>query len=210
MPMLHRGSDVPGMKNLAGHPEADAFVKVELITAGIPYVTHQEHIPQREVPTHYSGALGPYQFHRLWYYWSVRGPVPLAMAKEMYAHSDGVTDVRVAGHCGCPPPEKWVNRLDKSNRKIVLMQGGNKESVEKYHAGEFEDSPYVTEVMEQFIAENVFVDTVEEADEAAKHSYIDTYHIDTQEGLNLFVAMTKKYQKEIVALVRDVGGGTFL
>ena len=92
-----------------------------------------------EVPYHIIGNLGngKFIFKRAWYYWIIKGNVPLKIAKKMYADPIGKIDVRVAGHCGCPPPEKMCYKID-----------GKK--------------------------------------------YVTSYHIDSQEGLNLFVRTLKE------------------
>lgn len=96
------------MINLAGADYADQAIRDELGAVGVQLVDHGTRIGG-EVPTRYTGTLGAFVFKRLWYYWSVRGPVPLPVACELYADPVGRNDVRVAGHCGCPPPEEWAS-----------------------------------------------------------------------------------------------------
>ena len=117
------------MKNLAGRPECDVHIRSELSIAGIP----AESVEYRntEVPYTVIGKLGAFTFRRAWYYWTVSGPMPLAEAEKMYADPAGVNDVRVVGHCGCPPAE-WQ-----------------------------------------------------------RNGFVESYHIDTQEGLNLFAATVR-------------------
>lgn len=56
------------------------------------------------------GPTGPLTVVRGNHYWMVHGRVPLATALQLYGHPVGRTDIRVAGHCGCPPPEApWVS-----------------------------------------------------------------------------------------------------
>jgi hypothetical protein len=125
------------MRNLAGDPDCDRFIRDELQRALIPI--KELDTPQKgEVPAKLQGELGPYTFERAWYYWIVRGDVPLAVAQELYQHPVGKADVRVVGHCGCPPPEEWST--------------------------ETSSGPVITH-----------------------------YHIDTQEGLILFVNTIRKY-----------------
>jgi hypothetical protein len=80
-------------------------------------------------------------FDRRWYYWSVKGKVPLEVAQEMYANPIGRKDVRVAGHCGCPEPKIGEYGTDWDNGRWV----------------------------------------------------VSCYHIDSQEGLNLFVETVKRH-----------------
>lgn len=95
------------MKNLAGNKDCDADVEAELTRAKIDIV-RAEFPADREVLTRIAGKLGPFVFERRWRYWTVSGPMPLDLAEQMYADPIGVSDVRVAGHCACPPPKKWA------------------------------------------------------------------------------------------------------
>ena len=99
------------MQNLAGSDRADKIIEQELNRSHISIVRHDE-LRGGEVPTHFTGELSregetAFEFERAWYYWMVSGNVPLAVAQELYDDPVGRTDVRVVGHCGCPPPEKW-------------------------------------------------------------------------------------------------------
>lgn len=95
------------MINLAGCVNCDKFINSELAGAGIA-VEHITEAHCSEVPYTLTGKLGKYTFRRAWYYWVVRGDVPLAVAQELYANEIGKKDVRVVGHCGRPPPEDWL------------------------------------------------------------------------------------------------------
>lgn len=122
------------MKNLAGDIKCDSQIAVELQKAGIEIVRHDQPLHQ-EVPAMLTGQLMSggtvlFAFTRAWYYWVVKGFVPLRIAIRLYYNDPiGRTDIRVDGNCSCPPP-----------------------------------------------TEDVY-----------------TYHIDTQEGLNLFVATIKNW-----------------
>jgi len=143
-------------------PFVNDQIRVELESAGISIIPLSG--PQQkftEVPYAMIGALGSqkmvneylkmtrlldsesidslcenleFVFVRRWSYWSVTGYVPLDTAVKMYRDPIGKRDVRVAGHCGCPPPEEWI--------------------LPKLVAGQ---------------------------------EVVTNYHIDSQEGLNLFV-----------------------
>lgn len=67
-----------------------------------------------EVPYHIIGNIGDgkFIFKRAWYYWMISGNVPLKIAKKLYENPIGKRDVRVYGHCGCPPPKKWTTRIN--------------------------------------------------------------------------------------------------
>jgi len=150
--------------NMAGVTNCDLWIEKELYEAGIPIRSGYENWSLREgtkrndgiiitkdledyihkyrskseVPYHVIGNIGDgkFIFKRAWYYWMVSGNVPLKIANKLYKDPIGQKDVRVVGHCGCPPPNPWARRLN-----------GKK--------------------------------------------YIMSYHIDSQEGLNLFVQMIK-------------------
>ena len=94
------------MKNLAGIQECDTEIRKELTEAGIRTVDTKK--GDTEVPYSVVGQLSYFTFRRSWRYWMVDGNVPLEIAKEMYAIEVGKKDVRVVGHCGCPPPEEWA------------------------------------------------------------------------------------------------------
>lgn len=106
--------------NLAGNIASDAYVKLELDLAGIPAEEGERY---GEPGTCFKGKLGEYTFKRAWYYWMVSGPVPLDKAKIMYADEEGKKSVRVAGHCGCPPPEDWAHKGFVNSYHIDTWQG---------------------------------------------------------------------------------------
>jgi len=163
------------MRNLAGEQGCDATITRELATANIPH----ERLPMGEqggeVPYHYIGRLGPFTFRRAWYYWMVDGPVPLNAAKRMYAHPDGAKDVRVVGHCGCPPPgDPWLEYIDPETGKDVVptINREGEDNRAQFEAFSLDTSSYM------------FVDDPA----AVGKAVVPSYHIDTQEGLNLFAA----------------------
>jgi len=111
------------MQNLAGNRECDDIIKTELDAAEIPVVVNEQGRNGGEVSYLLIGRLGPFEFRRAWYYWMVEGPVPLKVAQEMYAHKNGCRDVRVSGHCGCPPPEEWATGGFVRNYHIDTQEG---------------------------------------------------------------------------------------
>lgn len=132
------------LPNLAGVGDCDIDIVTELQTAGIDIVPRSKGpLLHSEVPYHVFGRLGSVTFVRAWYYWVVSGVgMPLWAAEELYADPIGAKDVRVVGHCGCPPPKDWA------------------ESVRSLE-GKFEPC-------------------------------ICSYHVDSQEGLNLLANKIKK------------------
>jgi hypothetical protein len=100
----------------------------------------------------------------------VNGEVPLNLAQKLYQNPIGRKDVRVSGHCGCPPPEEWCEPSMTVQEHIKTNLGYKEEMTWKEklifwqkHEAEFKE-------------------------ECKKYKqYIYCYHIDSQEGLNLFV-----------------------
>lgn len=104
------------MENLATHTTdaaelavLDEKCRAELLAAGItPLEIEIFRGKGGEVPTKIRGASDPFGwgFRRAWYYWVAEGPgIPPSYAAVLHeAHG---TDVRVAGHCGCPSPLEW-------------------------------------------------------------------------------------------------------
>ena len=162
-----------GMKNLAGVPECDDYIRVELEKARIAVVPCE--LTRNEVPYRLTGQLGSFTFRRAWYYWVANGPMPLELAQELYDDPIGKTDIRVAGHCGCPAPEGWVTYLTPDGYELV------KESERPDFERCFKDT--MVELMEK--------QKLRFSDDRARDGkpVIDCYHIDTQEGLRLFADM---------------------
>ncbi len=70
------------MINLAYDTQCDQFIEKELTRCGIPIVATDER-PHSDVPYTRIGQLGPFTFRRFWYYWSVKGIVPIQVAREL-------------------------------------------------------------------------------------------------------------------------------
>ena len=117
------------MRNLAGVKDCDVYIMEEIEKAGIDMYCLEK--PENsEVPFVVYGGLGgrpltiqeknwmfshglsveviknncSFVFTRAWYYWVVRGYVPLDIAVEMYENPNGQKDIRANGHCACPHP----------------------------------------------------------------------------------------------------------
>lgn len=178
------------MINLAGNKEAaDKVVKRELLVCGIPRfplpaeITNQAY---REVQTQWFGKLGDFEFKRAWYYWVVSGRVPIQMARELYVDPCGRTDIRVAGHCGCPPPEKpWVEWY-RAGKKA--LDSKNWAEFEKHESS---DSKFLKEIAEGF-REKYLLSNDPEAE--GFEGFVTSYHIDTEVGLRVFVDTLRRYR----------------
>lgn len=168
------------MINLVGDPNAGQIVIKELIDAKINVIVCEKCL-KHEVSVPFAGQYRSFSFVRAWYYWVVTGKVPLEVAKVLYNESGiGKEDIRVVGHCGCPPPEKWVTWFDDEGRELVGIKSMREsESFRKrhnlptlmvgYHAVPKKDFPKYGK------------------------PYITLYHIDSQSGLNLFVETLKRF-----------------
>jgi hypothetical protein len=162
------------MINLAGK-QSNCQITKELNQAGIPIVAHEEMLNTEPI-TNLTGQLGNFTFTRAWYYWVVSGELPLQLAEELYNNEIGKKDVRVAGHCGCPPPKEWMEPSKEDQEEIKRDLGYRKDMDVKD--------------MMKFWKNN----EVKYKEECKKYyQYIHCYHIDSQEGLNLFVETLKKY-----------------
>lgn len=165
------------MDNLARREydlDADKKVKEELQIAGIPVV--RLGVMDNEVKTHYIGILNGFVFVRAWYYWVVRGNMPLEHAQYLYDNYKDL-DIRVAGHCGNPPPSEWAR---------------NKDADRLY-------KPYINKWKNKEITIEEMKNICKEIDKQGEQ-VIEIYHIDTQLGLCKFAEVVKKnnIQSEII------------
>ncbi len=152
------------MRNLAGVETCDITIRKELEKAGIDIYNLVEPIDREVSYTLYGGIGGEpldedgqgfmerhgimvetmksyvsFTFERAWYYWMVRGYVPLDIAVEMYENPNGRKDIRVAGHCACPHPADW-----KVKHKVCGMN-----VVDHYHIDTQEGLNYFVETLKR-------------------------------------------------------------
>lgn len=170
------------MRNLAGNEDADRFIRRELDEATVERVVHRERLSHSDVPTRISGKLGPFGFRRFWYYWSVHGPVPLAVAEELYADPEGRKSVRVAGHCACPPPSEWATHVDANGQEVVEDPDGNEEREAQAFLDAHPDLRAVK--IPRYVRSLADVEV---------EAFVESFHIDSQEGLNLFVETLRRH-----------------
>jgi len=159
------------MKNLAGNQEADDQIEMELDGAGIPIEPALVH--RSEVPYTIIGKLGDFTFYRAWYYWVVEGNLPVEAAHKLYADPIGRKDVRVAGHCGCPPPEApWVKWFMPDGREVAP-----KDQEAEYR--DFESRHPLTVKADDFVWSD-------DPEGIGAKCFVTSYHIDSYKGLKLF------------------------
>lgn len=163
------------MKNLAGNPDCDGFIKEELRLANIPIIEAQDS-NGHEVNAKVTGKLGQFIFTRYWYYWVVKGRMPLDIAKILYEDPIGKEAVRVAGNCGCPPPEEGAIYYDDDWNRLISDPDNKQQTQCEALKARFPD------IMEK-------IRFVYNAKDIARKVFVECYHIDTQEGLNLFTKM---------------------
>lgn len=164
------------MKNLAGNPGADGHVVRELLAAGIEIVPDDS--LQGEVPATIVGQLAGWRFFRAWYYW-IASPIkpnrglPIDQAVKLFDQYG--KQVRAGGDCACRGPWTWATSYQKDRQVVIDPKG---EQLETFHRLNLSTDGLT------FCPS--YPDDVE--------TYVDTYHIDTQEGLNAFAALlqTKK------------------
>lgn len=170
------------MQNLAGNERCDDFILKELDRARIEVV----HGPRsnREVAASITGRLGQFVFTRAWYCWIAKGPMPLNVAELLYADSVGRTDIRVAGHCGCPPPEDpWLTyRTDDGKEAWPAEEEQKILDMNSRHS-------FMAESWESLKQGIVFA----EDRSAAGRAFVESYHIDTEVGLRLFADTVRQH-----------------
>lgn len=158
------------MRNLAGSKDSDIWTAAELTAAGIPIEIVEK--PYGEPETRVKGRLGSIEFSRAWYYWVAKGRVPLDVARRLYADPVGQKAVRVAGHCGCPPPERpWVTYYDGDERVCVDPDGKKEADFDEYIK-----TGALTAANKPRFAKSA----------AGLAAFVESYHIDSAEGLRLF------------------------
>lgn len=142
-------------------------------------------IVEPDAVTRLHGTIGSFRVHRGHsYYWIVDGQIPIDMARELYAHPVGVTDIRVAGHCGCPAPElPWVNCFDADGVELAHDPSGEEE---KTYRGFVERGHIKPELRP--------VRFVPDALAAAARIIVDGYHIDSELGLYVFAEAVRARQ----------------
>jgi hypothetical protein len=148
------------MINLAGVENCDRTIHEELFSADIKW----KNCPTSngEVPFNIMGYLNAFTFERAWYYYEVKGFVPLDVAEYIWLF-DVKKDIRVAGHYAAPHPRNWA-----IPRRYIIDNLN------------LEDTTWgaITEMCNSG------------AINAPR--FVDCYHIDSQEGLNFFAKIIMK------------------
>lgn len=155
------------MENLAGISSCDIVIKAELENAGITVVRTEQN--RGEVSYSITGEIpGEFTMFRLWTYWVIDGYVPLNVANILYSTDIGKKNIQVKGDCSCPAPMQWAKP-----KPLVLL-------------------PQLKRKGKELISQKDIREMIENG-EITGDLYIDSYHIDSQEGLNLFIETLRKH-----------------
>ena len=163
--------------NLAGVKQCDDAVKKELDDAGITVLALPRPIDD-EVRTNIIGlglrrAEVAFTFTRAWQYWIVKGLVPLDVAEELYSGHGriGREEVRVGGDAACRRPKVWVRYYGPTGKQLVPRSGDS--------------------IVDGLVEANPKAILVKDPTEGIP--MVDNYHIDSPEGLKLFVQIMRRH-----------------
>lgn len=171
------------MRNLAGDSHCDASIRDELEAVNVPLIKGEA--SKGEVPATLAGSLGPFTFRRAWYYWVVYGPMPLAIAEELYADPIGANEVRAGGDCGCRPPNIWADHFDGDRKKLLPTDGPDHKLIQ--------DKPWSPGIADILVDIERTCRFVPDPRAYASRSFVYIYHIDSARGLRLFVDTVRKH-----------------
>lgn len=183
------------MLNLAGRTDADHIIRHELRRVGIEPTFSDARKDHPDVKTSVVGKLGPFEFRRNWRYWVALGPVPLSVAEELYTDPVCCTDVRAGGDCACRPPQMWATYFDADDKELVIDDPDGGKRLE-----------YLSLVEKGLLPREGFdrLSWVRSSDHEtrsasaqvlralAARAIVDTFHIDSELGLYLFVQALRR------------------
>lgn len=170
------------MRNLAGVHYADDVINEELSQAGVPIIEVPRDEVHSEVPYTLEGQMRGFKFRRAWRYWVVEGRVPIEAARELYENPVGRKAVRAGGDCTCPEPETQAEWLGFDGERLYPDPTGEQEARWRQF---IETHPACRNEPGTFVPDPSVV--------PGAHAFVTCYHIDTQEGLNLFVETMRKW-----------------
>lgn len=195
------------MINLAGKADCDKYIIEELLKVGVMAVQLPES-DHPEVKSEYEGQLLGWKFRRQWYYWSVSCEDILEYGLDMkYAsplHALAGQEVRLAGHCGCPSPDDgfWMEKFDEDGNRLLAQ----KELDECKKFAEGDDSVLIKmydDVYKQLIKEYRAVEDPLKCAKEKGQLIAKSYHIDSQEGLEIFCWALRKQAADKAAAAKD-------
>lgn len=126
------------------------------------------------------------------YYFIVKGDTPLEVAKQLYNHPVGKTDIRVNGNCTRPAPEGFeVKYYDKQTGKQVVSKN-QEEPLDKIIKEFRETNNCNLQFWLDSKAKYIFSDDKEDC-----HKFIELYHIDSELGLYVFLEFLTRYYENV-------------
>ena len=169
------------MINLAGNVDATEICTEELERCGIPIVPLLGN--PGEVPSTIMGKLGPFTFERYWYYWVARGPVPIKLARELYGTKVGMRDIRAGGSDRSGnDPDAEANWYLVDDRELVHDPKGDQAKSWEALTGT---------IIYQERLKYCYTSTPPKDSPEAK-GFVESYHIDSELGLYMFVEALKR------------------
>jgi len=182
------------MINLAGIKEADVSIQEELRLAGIEMVKGEP--IKGEVPYSITGKVSDWTLSRAWSYWIASAPngkgLLLDVATELHERKYPISGerqpenyggvIRVAGNCGCPHPSGWATHYDAQGLRLVVDPEGRQEADLR---SSFQQNPAMKKAFE-------VLRFVPNLDGVVAKSIVDSYHIDSQVGLNEFARAVRE------------------
>ena len=134
------------------------------------------------------GRLGPIEIARALSGWTASGPLPLAVARTLNKHPVGRREMRVAGRDDHPPPEEpWIVWYTADGERVYPVH------LQARFRAVCEQSPGLVRTSPPA----VFHD---EPARIGATAYIDLYHIDSDDGLNVFASVLRAH--DVDELVR--------
>lgn len=172
------------MQNLAGEKSATVVCQGELLAAGITPVPRP--LGRGEVATAIRGELRGFTFERLWYYWVVEGPMPLAAAIDMFKSGcSGRTEVRADGISGGVDPVERAVWVDRFGRVVIVDPDGTQRA-------RFSRFWTASQTNGNEHREWVFVKSLADLPDARQ--VVCAYHVDTPAGLKLIADTIRSLQ----------------
>jgi len=189
------------MRNAAGDHTSSEYIPKELAEARVNIDQHTAMIPDPEIKTHFTGNLHGWTFRRAWYYWIARCEDEFNDGLELkYAlplHNLIGQEVRLAGHCGCPSPVDncflWCTIFAKDG-KIIMPKKAWNANIKFFEAIADKSPERMGAFKDKFIP--MYAKDIKKAGDSIK-IVSNSYHIDTQEGFNIFTNVLKKRQRDI-------------
>jgi hypothetical protein len=173
------------MRKLTAEPDYDRAIAWELQQARIETIVVL--MKCDEVPSRLRGRLGPIAFWRDATYWVAQGPVPLHVAFDIYEHPLGRRQIRVEGNWDSPAPAMpWVAWYTPEGARVYPVEraDGYQHACDKW--------PHLLESSRPI----VFHDAPEAI---GATGYIDLYHIDSIDALQLFASILRKHSIDQVS-----------